>query len=100
MLESIFENVADLQTCNFIRKRPQHRCFLANIAEFLILPILKNICKRLPFNFFNGSLLHGPKGLRYTLHDSVRFQGPSDRSSFWFLSRHHLSFYIGYFWSF
>ena len=63
MLESIFENVADLQTCNFIRKRPQHRCFLANIAEFLILPILKNICRRLPFNFFNGSLLHGPKGI-------------------------------------
>ena len=37
-------------------------CFPVNIAEFLILPILKNIWKRLLFNFFNGSLLHGPKG--------------------------------------
>ena len=41
------------------------------IAKFLILPILKNICKRLLFNFFNGSLLHGPKGLRSRLHDDV-----------------------------
>ena len=47
-------NVADLQTCNFIKKRPQHRCFPVNIAKFLILPILKNICKRLFCNFFNG----------------------------------------------
>ena len=84
VLESIFKKVADLQTCNFIKKRPQHRCFPVNIAKFLILPILKNICKRLLFNFFNGSLLHGPKGLRSRLYDGVRLQGPSHRSSFCF----------------
>ena len=44
--------------------------------------ILKNISKRLVFNFFNGSLLHGPKGLRSRLYDGVRLQGPSYRSSF------------------
>ena len=33
-----------LQTCNFIKKRPQHRCFPLNIAKFLRAPILKNIC--------------------------------------------------------
>ena len=92
-----------------------------NIAKFLILPILKNICKRLLFNFFNGSLLHGPKGLRSRLYDGVRLQGPSHRSSFCFqvgISRpeatpnlhsktleklpliSELGFYIGHFWSF
>ena len=43
------------------------------------------------FSFLNDSLLHGPKGLRSRLHDGVRLQGPSHRSSFLFLSR-HLSF--------
>ena len=57
-----------------------------NIAKFLILSILKNICKQLLFNFFNGSLLHGPKGLRSRLYDGVRLQGPSHRSSFFFKS--------------
>ena len=71
---------------NVIKKRPQHSCFPVNIAEFLILAISKNICKRLFFNFFNGSLLHGPKGLRSRLYDGVRLQGPSHRSSFCFKS--------------
>ena len=84
VLEFIFKNVSDLQTCNFIKKRPQHRCFLVDITKILKLPILKNICKRLLFNFFNGSLLHGPKGLRSRLYDGVRLQGPSHRSSFCF----------------
>ena len=56
VLECIFKNLADLQDCNFFKKRLQSRCFPVNIAKFLILPILKNICKRLHFNFFNGSL--------------------------------------------
>ena len=31
-----------------IKKRiHHHRCFLANIAKFLRMPILKNICERL-----------------------------------------------------
>ena len=84
VLESIFKKTADLQTCNFIFKRPQRRCFPVNIAEFLILPILKNIWKRLPFIFFNGSLLREPKYLRCRLHYAVRLQGPSHRSGFCF----------------
>ena len=34
-----------LQTCNFIKKRLQHRCFHVNIAKFIRTPILKNICE-------------------------------------------------------
>ena len=39
-------------------KESRHRYFPVNIAKFLLLPILKNICKWLLFNLFNGSLLH------------------------------------------
>ena len=88
MLESLFKNVAGLQACNFIKPRPQQRCFPVNIAKFLILLISKNICERLLFDFFNGSLLHGPKGSRSRLYDGVRLQGLSHRSSFLFLSWH------------
>ena len=43
MLESLFNKVACLLACNFIRKRPQHRCFPA--AKFLRKSILKNASK-------------------------------------------------------
>ena len=120
MLESLFKKVAGLKACNFIKKRPQHRCFPVNIAKFLILVIWENICQRLLFDLSNGSLLHGPIGSRSRLYDGVRLQYLSGRSSFLFLSWHEpspspgpafenlkrillmsqLSFYIGYFWSF
>ena len=95
-------------------------CFPVNIAEFLILTILKNIWKRLLFNFFNGSLLHGPKGLRSMTVSGFRvrvmglvFVSISRHLSFWSNSQpvfknlrlqipliSELSFYIGCFRSF
>ena len=42
-----FNKDAGHQACNFIKKRPQHRYFLANIGKFIRRPILKNISKRL-----------------------------------------------------
>ena len=120
MLESLFKKVAGLKACNFIKKRPQHRCFPVNIEKFLILLISKSICERLLFDFFNDLLLHEPKGSRSRMYDSVRLHGLSHRTSFLFSSWHEprpplgpafknlrrmplmsqLSFYIGYFWSF
>ena len=47
MLESLFNKVADIEACNVIKKRLQHRCFSMNIAKFLGTPILKNICERM-----------------------------------------------------
>ena len=35
MLESLFNKVANLKACSFIKKRLQHRCFPVNIAKFL-----------------------------------------------------------------
>ena len=107
-----------LETFNFIKKRPQHRCFPVNISKFLRLSILKKIFEWLIFYCFNGSLLHGPKGSRSRLYEDVRLQGLGHRSSFLILSRHfssltdvrpalrrihlmgQLSVYTEYFWSF
>ena len=36
-----------LQACNFVEKRPQHRCFLVNIPKYLRTSLLKNIYERL-----------------------------------------------------
>ena len=45
VLKSLFNKVASLQACNFIKTRLQHRCFPVNIAART--SILKNICERL-----------------------------------------------------
>ena len=118
VLEPFFKKC--LKACNFIKKSLQHRCFHVNIGKFLILLFSKNICERLLFYFFNGSLLHQPKVSRFRLYDGTRLQGLRHRSIFLFLSLHEpspslqpafenlrrillmkqLSFYIDYFWSF
>ena len=48
MLESLFNNIAGLQACNFIKKILQHWSFpMKFFAKFLRTSILKNICERL-----------------------------------------------------
>ena len=74
VLESIFKKGADLYTCNFIKKRPQHRCFPVNIAKFLILPILK---KPASGSFLLFSMVHSYMdlkvwGLDYTMASGFR----------------------------
>ena len=34
VLEPLFGKIAGLQGCNFIKKRPQHRCSPVNNAKF------------------------------------------------------------------
>ena len=86
MLESFFKNVAGVKACNYIKWRPQNRCFPVTIAKFLILLISKIICELL-----HGSLLHRPKGSMSRLYDGVRLQGLTHRSSLSFLNRHEPS---------
>ena len=64
VLESLFNKVAGLQACNYIKKRPQLRCFPVNIAKFLRTPILKNTCEELLLNFI------APKGKICALEDT------------------------------
>ena len=47
MLEFLFNKIAGLKACNFIKKRLQHRLFPVNIAKFLRTAILKSICELL-----------------------------------------------------
>ena len=47
VMESLFNKVAGLKTCNFIKKRLQHRFFPMKFAKSYRTPILKNICERL-----------------------------------------------------
>ena len=47
ILQIFFNENVGLQSCNFFKKRLQHRCFPVNIAKFLRTPVLKNICQRL-----------------------------------------------------
>ena len=49
-LESLFNRVAGLKTCNCI-KRLQQRFFPVNIAKILRAPIFKKICKQLLLSF-------------------------------------------------
>ena len=47
MFQSLFNKVAAIQACNFIKKRLQRRYFAVNITKFLRTSTLKNICERL-----------------------------------------------------
>ena len=40
--ESLFNKVVGLEVCNFIKKRPQHRCFPVKFAKFFRTPFLQN----------------------------------------------------------
>ena len=46
-LESLFNQIAGLQVCYFIKKRLQQRFFSINIVKFLKTSILKKACERL-----------------------------------------------------
>ena len=50
VMDSLFNQVAGLKVCNFIKKRFQQRCFSMKIAKLLKTPILKKICERLLLN--------------------------------------------------
>ena len=49
-LESLFNKVAGLKACDFVKKRLQYRCYPVNTANFLRTHILKNICEWLLLN--------------------------------------------------
>ena len=51
MLESLFNKVASLKTCNFIEKDSNTGVFLWILTKFLRTPILKTICERLLFSY-------------------------------------------------
>ena len=57
MLEAPFNKVEGLEAYNFIKKKPQHKCFPVKFAKFLRIIILKNICEWLLLNIKNKIIL-------------------------------------------
>ena len=51
MSESVFNKVAGLRACNFVKKKFQHRYFPVKFAKFLRTPILNNIWGQLLLYF-------------------------------------------------
>ena len=51
MLESLFNKVAGLKACNFIKNELQHKCFPVNFRKFLKTPLQ---------NTSGGCFLKGP----------------------------------------
>ena len=71
VLGSLFNKVASLQICNFLKKRRQHRCFPVNIAKFLRTPFLQNtsgVC------FWTGKGKRLEHTLEYTYHRQISRQ--------------------------
>ena len=54
MLESLFDNVACLKACYFIKKRLQHRRFPVNIAKFLKSSFFIENLQRLPLKDYTS----------------------------------------------
>ena len=78
VLESLFKKVETL-----LKKDPNTGVFLRISRNFKDYLFSKVICRRLHFQCFNVSLLHGqPKGSRSRFYDSVRLQVSGHRSSF------------------
>ena len=50
VLESLLNKVAGMKACSFIKKTLQHSCFPGNMANFLKVPILKNIIDHCSWN--------------------------------------------------
>ena len=56
MLEFLFNKVADLQTCNFIKQRLQHRYFSVKFAKSLRASFLQNACDCCFWKYLMNSL--------------------------------------------
>ena len=88
MLEYFLHQVADLQACNFVKKRLRQWCFRA--AKFSRAPILKNVGERLILKwlyevtvwyFIPGQSLSKPSWLSNITEMPVAFKSESSRQS-------------------
>ena len=75
-MEFLFNKVAALSACNFVKKKLQNRCFSVNIAKFLRTPFfLQNTSGGC---FCNVQVIHFPK-----IHRSVLCKIIIDLLYFW-----------------
>ena len=55
MLESLFNKVAGLKACNFIKKRLKHSCFPVNIEKILRTAFFKEHLRWPPLNNYSST---------------------------------------------
>ena len=77
-LESLFNKVAGLKACNFIKKRVQHRCFPFKFEKFLRTPFSQNT--------------HGGCFWRFSLHFGIRVTVFEFHCSLKMLNMHFITF--------
>ena len=65
MLESLFNKVAGILACNFIKKRLQHRCFPLIIQKFSRMPILNQRSQKMKC-LFMSEVMHSLLSKVYT----------------------------------
>ena len=71
VLEPLFNKVTGLMACNFIKKRPQHRCFPVNITKYLRKAFFMEHLRWLFLKMFEEFLRISKGGLtRNDLYDS------------------------------
>ena len=81
VLESSFNRLVGFKTCNFLKKRLQHRCFLVNIAKFLRTLILMTICEQLLLQFLLLTVNNSSQGLVSAFNSVDLLQRSSSKSS-------------------
>ena len=81
VLESSFNRLVGFKTCNFHKKRLQHRCFLVNIAKFLRTLILMTICEQLLLQSLLLTVNNSSQGLVSAFNSIDLLQRFSSKSS-------------------
>ena len=72
-------SVLGFKTCNFLKKRLQHRCFSMNVAKFLRILVLIKICKQLLLPFLLLTVNISSSGLFSALNSIGLLQWSSSR---------------------
>ena len=69
VLESLFKKIPGLKACNFIRKKPEHRCFPVKFAKFLRAPFFTEHLRWLLLRILNTPEVDSKKFLEnYHMH--------------------------------
>ena len=98
ILQYSYENtVLYFQSCNFIKKRFQHRCFPVNIAKFFRAPVLKNIWERLFKRFPTWIKKHNKQRMKWTFSQKKKKSKTQlDKKTYLFMMLLIISFFCIY----
>ena len=99
ILQYSYENtVLYFQSCNFIKKRFQHRCFPVNIAKFFRAPVLKNVWERLFRRFPTLIKKYNKQRMKWTFSQKKKKKSKTqpDKKTYLFMMLLIISFFSIY----